>query len=470
MANSRKLPLSAVLLDSVATHLRPRAVQRLAVAFSGGRDSSVLLDALAQRSAELGLQVFAFHIHHGLQKIADTWAQHCADFCSQRSIPFLCRRVTFSTLGQSVEAAARAARYEALRALALEHELHVVALGHHAHDQAETVLFNLARGAGSRGLAGMPVWREDRSGTAWWRPLLACSPEAIADYAEHQALSHVEDPTNANLDLARNRIRHVVLPALAKAVPGTLVGISRAACHAQEMLELERYAGTQALQRAREGEGVRVAFLASLPQVVRQAALRTWYEELGLNMPSEVQLRELWRQVEGAREDAQLCISAGTVGQFRRYRGCLFFDPVARKSSTSLPRTANVLLWSGQKAWQLPDWSGYFVFEATNSGQEGIPEALLASAPLYAKPRQGGERLRLSLDGHHRSLKQWYQDKGIPSWRRDQAPLLFLGEKLLFVPGVGCCVDALSKKGDQGCRYVRWVKSIKGCVEQAKTY
>lgn len=468
--NTRKVQLNFLTLRQ---DLLLETPPRLAVAFSGGRDSVVLLDLLAQQRKTSNSQLFAFHIHHGLQAQADTWLDHCASFASARDIPFFFQHVEVKTSGQGIEAAAREARYAALRALAQQHQIPVIALAHHAQDQAETVLFNLARGAGSRGLAGMPLWREEiRQNAAslrWWRPLLNCSAEEIAAYAQQQSLHFIHDPSNDDIALTRNHLRHRVLPALQTAIPRALSGMTRAAGHAAQAAELELQAGHYVLQQLRQplespasAVGLPIVELKKMPSALRNAALRAWLLELQLPLLSLARLNDWWRQISSARPDAQMRIKHGN-GFFCCYRGVMYFQ--AHPLTPTHQATA-FWRWQAHQHWALPQWQGEFVFTpwsaqspeqlpANHSSHtiltSGIPEQLLFGQVLQAKPRQGGERLRLQTNGHSRSLKQWYQHCAIPPWQRN-TPLLYLGDELLFVPGVGLAAQFHAQAGAP-----RWV-------------
>jgi tRNA(Ile)-lysidine synthase len=424
---------------------KPPPEQRLAVAFSGGRDSSVLLDLLSQHPAHPS--VLAFHIDHGLQAEADAWVSHCEAFCRERGIALYVRHVQVHVQGQGTEAAAREARYAALRELARELDVTVIALAHHAHDQAETALFNLARGAGSSGLAAMPAYRVDGDMT-WWRPLLETSTREIAAYAEKKQLSYIEDPSNLDLGYARNRIRHEVLPALQRAVPGALKGIARGVRHAQGAAELERQAGEYVLSQIMDQQrSVSTQALRQMPVQLRNATLRSWCLSLGVAVPSEVQLLEWWRQLSESRSDAQMSIAWD-----RRHGGsfCCYRDRIYFVSNIQVAAQADYVesdfVWSGQPYWQPPGWKGHFSFQQRHG--PGIPAHVLQQSPLQARKRQGGERLRTWPHRHHRSLKHWYQARGIPAWQRQSAPLLFLQDQLLFVPGVGMAAEFCATGSD----------------------
>src|SRR6266542_1050299 len=201
----------APVLDAVRRALMPFCAAapggaRIAVALSGGRDSMVLLDAAVLVAPELGASISAVHVHHGLSANADAWARFCADECAHRAVALAVHRVAVACGRDGVEAAARRARYDVLAGA----DVDVVALAHHADDQAETVLLQLLRGAGPQGISAMPAFRPGHP--ALLRPLLDLPRTTLAAYASARALVWVEDESNADRRHARNFIRRDVAP------------------------------------------------------------------------------------------------------------------------------------------------------------------------------------------------------------------------------------------------------------------
>jgi tRNA(Ile)-lysidine synthase len=264
----------------------------LAVAYSGGADSTVLLLAAAQRWPG---QVQAIHVHHGLQDAADAFEEHCRQTCATLGIPLQVRRVHARHLpGESPEDAARQARYQALARAARDAGLQAVLLGQHADDQVETLLLALSRGAGLPGLAAMPpVFQRD--GMVFVRPLLALGARAIREWIAQQGIAVIEDPTNADTSFTRNRIRHLLLPALEECFPQyreTFARSSRHAAQAQELLE------TVAVEDlARMGGEPAITALQVLPRARQANVLRHWLRSAHAASASAAQLEELLDQV-----------------------------------------------------------------------------------------------------------------------------------------------------------------------------
>jgi tRNA(Ile)-lysidine synthase len=264
----------------------------LGIAYSGGADSTTLLIAAAARWPG---QVQAIHVHHGLQDAADQFEQHCRDTCAAIGVPLQVRRVNARNApGESPEDAARQARYAALARAARDQGLQAVLLGQHADDQVETLLLALSRGAGLPGLAAMPpVFQRD--GVVFVRPLLAIGARAIREWIAEKGVPVVEDPTNDDISFTRNRIRHLLLPALEEAFPQyreTFARSSRHAAQAQELLE-----AVAAEDLARMGGVPGITALQQLPRARQGNVLRHWLRTAHAASASAAQLEELLEQV-----------------------------------------------------------------------------------------------------------------------------------------------------------------------------
>lgn len=265
----------------------------LAVAFSGGADSTALLHAAAQLWPG---QVSAVHVHHGLQEAADAFADHCDAVCRALGVPLRQVRVQARhAAGESPEDAARRARYQALAEAARELEAACVLLGQHADDQVETLLLALSRGAGLPGLAAMPPAFE-RHGMRFARPLLEVGGGKLRRWLTQQGIAHAEDPTNADTAFTRNRIRHELLPALERAFPQFRATFARSARHAAQAEAL--LVGLAGQDLAAMGGEPLIRGLQQLDRDRRANVLRHWLRQAHGAAASAAQLEELLDQVE----------------------------------------------------------------------------------------------------------------------------------------------------------------------------
>lgn len=268
----------------------------LAVAYSGGADSTALLLACHERWPG---QVVAWHVHHGLQAAGDDFERHCRACCRRLGVPLAVRHVDARpAAGQSPEDAARLLRYAAFEQIALAGgaaAARSVAIGQHADDQVETVLLALSRGAGLPGLAAMPMhWQ--RGVLDCWRPLLAVPEPAIRAWLRERGADWIEDPTNADERYTRNRIRARLLPALEAVFPRFRQTFARSAAHAAEAQQLLDELAMQDLAQC--GDPPRVAALRALGRARRANLLRHWLRAAHGQIPSSAQLDALQRQIE----------------------------------------------------------------------------------------------------------------------------------------------------------------------------
>ena len=272
----------------------------LAIAYSGGPDSTALLLACAKKWPT---QVQAIHVHHGLQAAADDFERHCQAFCAQIGVPLLVKRVDARhASGQSPEDAARRARYQAFETIALEEgaspTFRSIALAQHADDQIETLLLALSRGAGLPGLSAMPAnWQ--RAGIAFYRPLLLVSAAEIRRWLASQGISSVQDPSNDDERFTRNRIRARVLPALEATFPHFRDTMARSTQHAAQAQTLLLEVAEQDL--ACVGTPPEIGRLQGLSRARQATVLRHWLRTAHQAVPSAAQLAELLDQIAACR-------------------------------------------------------------------------------------------------------------------------------------------------------------------------
>ncbi|MDQ7006362.1 MAG: tRNA lysidine(34) synthetase TilS [Acidobacteriota bacterium] len=271
------------LLEEVTRPWAPPRGARILVAVSGGADSLALLHLLAALAPGRGWTLAAATLDHGLRGEASA-ADRCfvEEVCRRLDVPCRGRRLqTRPRRGESLELCARRVRHDFLRRTAATEKAEVIALGHQLEDQVETVLYRLARGTSLAGAGAMTRWAPPL-----WRPLLRVSRNTLREWLREQGAGWREDASNAELDAARNRIRHLVLPALTRALGGqALAGIARSASLAREEGEalhalaarlapspLPAPPGCLALDRRR---------LADLPPALRRLVLRDHLQRLG---------------------------------------------------------------------------------------------------------------------------------------------------------------------------------------------
>ncbi len=430
MASQLGVPMPPVL-DALAAFFAEYPAPAYRLAYSGGLDSQVLLHASAQlrqqHPALKRLKLIAIHIDHGLQAESAAWATHCKTVCAALYIPLQVVELQLQIpTGESLEATARTARYQAFATAVQSGEYLLTA--HHQDDQAETLLLNLLRGAGADGLAAMPVMRAFHAGRLA-RPLLAVSRAELAAYAAHYSLNYIDDPSNANLAFDRNYLRHEILPRLQARWPAASATLARAAGWQAEGRQLTRQLLATKLL-AVQGEQTNTLSVAALLQqdaILQKALIRQWLQQLQLPMPSAKKLAHVLNDVLRARIDALPCVRwAGC--EIRRYR-----DEVYALLPLSAHDPKPVRVWTDlQQPLALPALQ-----QALDPQVLGdlLPLLQASALPVTVRFRQGGERIQRQ-GGYTLELKQVLQAAGIPPWQRDRIPLVYWGERLVVVVGV----------------------------------
>jgi tRNA(Ile)-lysidine synthase len=395
---------------------QPPGTGPVAVAFSGGLDSTVLLHLLAEDRAVRARGLRALHVDHGLHPESSHWVRACAAACAALEVPFESRRVTVAVAGEGLEAAARHARHRALLDWQKQDEL--IALAQHQDDQAETVLLRLLRGSGD-GLSAMRPLRG--FGRGWlWRPLLALPRAELRRFAENRGLGWIEDPSNASERHDRNFLRHRVLPLLGERWPQAPATLARSAALLATQADLlagedaRRLAKLQGLDPAR----LDLPGLMAQPPAWRDRLLRAWVRALDLPpLPGDA-TRTINAQLLADREESRGEFHwAGAV--IRRWRDGLH----AGRVQAPLPPD-----WRAR-------WDGLAPLALPGGGTLALEPAGGFEQPVSVRARAGGERLVLPGRGHSSELKQVLQDLGLPPWERERLPLLFAEDGELLAAG-----------------------------------
>ncbi|WP_334188462.1 tRNA lysidine(34) synthetase TilS [Noviherbaspirillum sp.] len=424
----------------------------MAVAYSGGLDSSVLLSLARDYAAAHRISLFAFHINHGISMNASRWLEHCAGKCVAQDIVFDAREVQLAGSDKTgIEEAARNSRYAALGELCRKHNVPLLLTAHHQDDQAETVLLQLLRGSGIAGLSAMealntaPALLGDPH-LLIARPLLAFSRSQLEFIASTRGIEFIEDESNADPSFARNALRHHVMPALATCFPGFEKRLARTAGHAQSAQRLLDEFAALDLAHCLNEERIDLRRLRLLSDDRIDNMLRHWISSRGVRMPSTAWLREMRMQLFKAKEDAQVCIKHPDC-EIRRHRGHAFL--IDRRIEAAEEMLPIGFRWNGQSKMAFPQFQGTLYFD---EAEEGIDALWLAEQTLRIRYRSGGERLKPASNRPTRSLKQHYQALDIPAWERERLPVVDIGDRLVFAAGIGMDCHLF---GDSDVRRIR---------------
>lgn len=428
-------------ISGLLTQYANQSVPELVVAYSGGVDSHVLLHALwrirearATSDSKLpAISLSAIHIHHGLNDKADHWQLHCQQVCADLAVPLLTARVKVEKLPRhSLEAQARQARYAKLSELAAIGS--IIVLAQHQDDQLETVLLQLKRGAGPKGLSGMASISPAESPAdidphpRLFRPLLAISQQQIIDYAQQYSLGWQEDDSNHNTDFERNFLRHKILPLLTERWPQFARCVARSAqlCAEQQSL-LDEVSQHKLLSIGGSQSSLDITLLCSHSESWQRQLVRTWLAQQNVPCPSHGILQQLIYQFLGAQDDANPLIQWQNW-QFRRFNKRLY---VLRRSADL--SGICLRLPPGQEI-QLPQKIGRLRLVTTSAPITATNNTLtFAASKNTLQVRFGGyaERFKPLGKAHSKPLKQWFKLWQIPPWQRNEIAIITLDDQVL---------------------------------------
>lgn len=463
-------PASALLASLQQLKLLYPNCRTLVVALSGGLDSMVLLELCHQTRLQWacwfdgGLR--ALHVHHGLSINADDWLEYCRAACDQRAVPIVTARAGLLLKhhrdnGDSLEEAARHARYAIF-----ENNLStddVLLMAHHQDDQAETVLMHLLRGSGSRGLSGIPVHRS-LGQSQLWRPFLAsengiCRAD-LQVYAVQAGLQWIDDESNNDLSLSRNFLRHQVMPVLRQEWPALAATLSRTAALQADNEALLQMLAEQYLRPHQDTEEVSLDIVAlrQQPVAMQSLVLRHWLYQASNIWPDSQSVRTLREEVLLAADDAAPLLQ-WQGREIRRFRQRLYL---------MWPREAHVPAPDGGFLWQpAPDGrlpalvlpgNGTLRLIQVRQGGMYLPQTLChvlyrhySRHDLSAEENLLSGNFDCALAGRpRRSLKKILQESDLPPWDRSRVPLIFIGDRLAWIAGVGVCEGFQAEEGENG--------------------
>lgn len=421
---------------SIHKHTRPffMAELRYLIAFSGGLDSTVLTHHFMRELKhypEIELQ--AIHVHHGLQSQANNWVKHCQSMCLQWQLPLHIAYVDAQPQpGESPEAAARTARYQALN----QHidDRTVLVTGHHQNDQAETVLLQLLRGAGSKGLRGMPEWKVLQRG--WhYRPLLHYSRQQLVDLATAWQLTWIEDPSNDNRQYARNALRHEILPSIARYWPGYDKTLTRSAtllAQSEQLLQQFAYEQLQQLGATQQQLPLKTLLTLGLD---RQALLvRHWLALSQHPMPSAAKLKQFLIDLAQARPERHPRLDWATLSLYRYRHNLCWKHITAPNTNTTWPHFPQPLLLNSQH---------HVTAQPTTGGLRNLSTAEIQS--LTVRYWHQGGRFHPHDRHHSQTIKKLLQAWHIPMELRRQIPFVYCGTTLIAIVGFGIAKDWYSE-------------------------
>ena len=399
-------------IDNALTDLPSTTPRTLVVGYSGGVDSSVLLDALCRYQkvpSNNDIEIHAVYVNHGLSKNADEWQAHCERVCQQYGILFTAIPVTVDTGNRkSLESEARDARYKALLTYCKAHQ-GLLVLGQHGEDQLETFLLQLKRGAGPKGLSSMAPL-QCKEGVFTLRPMLNIAKADILEGARYAKLFWVEDESNQNDDFDRNFLRNRVLPLLTERWPqlSKTVGRSASLCAQQNTLVIEE--ASNKLTQASKGKYVLCGeVLSTYARAWQAEVIRAWFEAQNQLAPSSKQLDQILGFLS-LRDDATPHIDF-TWGSIRRHCGDLYW---VLNECLNAPERMSI---APNHPVHLP-WINMSVTIKTITPCEDLVLVTNVNG-LIVKP------INASVS---KPINRWFKAWKLPVWLRRTAPVFYCGE------------------------------------------
>ena len=423
-------------LAKVLSHL-PEA-KRYLLAYSGGLDSHVLLHALSVLQSDLCIEILAVHVNHNISQHAEEWKVHAESVCDELGIKYKLIEVDASIpSGKSPEDWARQLRYRAL-----EEEVNcrdILFTAHHKDDQAETLLLQLLRGAGPKGLASMPKQRVFGGGLHI-RPLLGFTRKSLHDYAQEHSLNWIEDDTNCDTRYDRNYLREKVLPILHGRWTGLSETLTRAATNQADVVNLLEDLAKVDMKVCyqQKYQSLDVNMMKKLSNLRQGNLVRYYIQSQSLPAPDRAKLAHILNDVVNSKHDAVACVSWNGA-EVRRYAEHL----VAIKP---LPAhdVNEVVQWELNHPCKI---SGETLDMKPGLGT-GIKKDALSTS-IKVSFRRGGEKIMPAGRKHHYELKKLFQEIGVPPWQRERIPLLFVDEKLIAVAGFWIDQSVFAQKDEE---------------------
>lgn len=429
---------------------------RVLIAYSGGLDSSVLLELLARLSGENlfhdEIKIIVVHINHAIHRHADGWQKHCEKSAKQYGFEFysyVLEGLTNQDSGKiaNLEKEARERRYQIFCSISQPDDLWL--FGHHQDDQAETVLFNLFKGHGQNALSGIPASRpldrQNKTGALLFRPLLDFSKAELLLYAQARQLTWVEDDSNRDEHFSRNFIRQQILPKIKQQWPEVLANISRSARFLSEnQMLLNSVAETDFLACVcvdahlnRWGESISLAVFARLDRVRQKHVIRFWLDKKHLLMPGHKVLDELLdaSSQTGASNKLVSWKQDALQINFCCFEQHLFLNIHSIVEELPSDPVRWNLLQEPLKRIHKKHFSAQL--QSTALFKNALLNPAINILDLHF--RKGGEHCRPSERQHSQSLKKLLQEYRVPPWERDKLPLFYYQDELVAVADLWVC-------------------------------
>lgn len=414
------------------------------IGLSGGADSVALLEVLCSLQEELSLRLAAVHVHHGIRQAAQEDAEFCRKICFEKQVAFFCEYVDVPEMarmqGLSEEEAGRNARYRIFEEYRRKLQMDVIAVAHHQNDQAETVLFQLFRGSGLRGLSGMQPRRENII-----RPLLGVTRAEIEAYLHEKKADYVTDETNAQDSYSRNKIRHHILPIAEEISNGAAEHMSQTAGQLREVLDymaqqagvfLDAYGELTEQELKISMEALADKHIALQKMIVTEAIAKVLESRRDI---TERHIDSILALLSKGGEKTVHLPNGGVV--IKSYQQ-LIFKGAAEKNDYA-PADFSKIKIEPDQTYILENGIILETRLILDNNLENIPKNDCIKwfdydkiiGVLFLRTREQGDFLTIRDDGGRKSLQDYLVNEKVPKSERDRQLLLADGQHVVWVVG-----------------------------------
>ena len=426
------------------------AQEPILLGLSGGADSSALLIMLAEHAKQVGSRIYAAHLNHGIRgDEADRDEQFCKELCSRVGVEFFSKKLDIPSIasasGESVETAARNARYDFFYKIMKEMGIKILATAHNADDNLETLLFNIARGTGLGGLCGIPESRPIGDCVVI-RPILTMEKEKIISFCENNGLSFVTDSTNADNEYTRNKIRNRIIPILKEINPSAVRNASRMTESLKDDSLCLQSMADWFVEELGGNYSIELEKLCGSPSsIVNRALIRLYDEITGGKALEATHINAIKELARKGVPHSSISLPNGIEARVENGRLCLL-----TKGNTNFSFDAfNVLLSNGKN--EIENAGVEIFLNDLNYSKNIYKKSILLSiesdtidGALVARSRAPGDKILLG--GMHKSVKKLYNEKKIPLELRNRIPIICDKSGIIAIPFIGIRDGARAKQ------------------------
>ncbi len=419
---------------------------------SGGADSTALLYMLSVYSSISGAKIYAAHLNHGIRgEEADRDEMFCKKLAERLNVTFFSRKADIPSIakasGESIETAARRVRYEFFNDIMYEHGIEILATAHNANDNLETILFNLSRGTGLKGVCGIPACRPCDAGVVI-RPILGMEKSEILFYCKNNGLDFVFDSTNSDEEYTRNKIRNQIIPILQQINSGAVKNAYRTSQTLHEdFLCLESLAGWFADELGADC-AIDAEKLCGSPYSVTSRAIMRIYEDVSGGATLEA------THINAIYELCRRCIPHSSISLPCDVEGVIENKRLYIRKKTVLPNIEPYCITLNDGINQISQTNCEIFIGNSHSTKNVYKKSILLSVcsdkikgKLVARSRHSDDKILMC--GMHKSLKKLICEKKIPLDIRCRLPVICDDDGVLAVPFVGVRDSAQCKSSEQ---------------------